>query len=55
MEDLTNVDVIIDDILVYVKDMNDHGKHLQIVKKRFKRAVLKLNTDRYLFRSDTLE
>ena len=31
---LSNVDVIIDDILVYGKDMHDHDKHLQAVLER---------------------
>ena len=34
---LLNVDVIIDDILVYGKDMNDHDKHLQAVFERIEK------------------
>ena len=52
---LSNVDNIIDDILVYGKDMDDHDKHLQAVLERIEKTGLKLNKDKCLFRQDRLE
>lgn len=52
---LSNVDVIINDILVYGKDMNDHDQHLQDVLERIEKTGLKLNKDKCLFRQDRLE
>ena len=52
---LSNVDVIIEDILMYGKDMNDLNKHLQAVLERIEKTGQILNKDKCLFRKDRSE
>ncbi|MCG8079184.1 MAG: DDE-type integrase/transposase/recombinase [Candidatus Thiodiazotropha taylori] len=52
---LKNVDVIIDDILVYGKDMQEHDESLKAVLERIETEGLKLNRDKCLFRQSKLE
>ena len=55
MAGLSNVDVVMDDILIYGKDMNDHNKHLQAVLERIETTGLKLIKDKCLFSKDRSE
>lgn len=55
LKGLKNVDIIIDDILIYGKDMADHNAKLQAVLERIERSGLKLNRDKCLFRQAKVE
>ena len=55
LQGLENVDAIMDDIIVYGRDMADHDAKLNNVLHRVNEAGLKLNKDKCLFRQSQLE
>ena len=55
LQGLENVDAIMDDIIVYGRNMADHDAKLNNVLHRVNEAGLKLNKDKCLFRQSQLE
>lgn len=50
LKDLAGTVVVMDDILVYGKDMKDHDQNLQAVMQTIRASGLKLNKDKCQFR-----
>ena len=55
LQGLDNVDAIMDDIIVYGRDMAEHDAKLTAVHYRVNEAGLKLNKEKCLFRQTQLE
>lgn len=53
--DLKGVKVIVDDILVYGRDMKDHDKNLSAVMQKIQSSGLKLNREKCMFRQGEVE
>lgn len=54
LEDIEGAEPIVDDILVWERDAEEHDKHIQQVLERLKEANLKLNPQKYRIRKDAV-
>lgn len=54
LEGLQGVEVYMDDIIVFGRDMSEHSEHLQKVMERLESASLKLNTKKCMLRKTEL-
>ena len=51
-EDIDGADAIVDDILIWGKDVTEHNKHIEQVLQRVRNINLKLNAEKSIVQTD---